>query len=246
LTTAAPIDTAFDLLDGLEVDERTLHDAIVEPGSDGEPVQRSREPPGELVMHRGLHEKSVGADAGLAAVAVLRGEGAFDGRVEVGIVEHDKGRVAAELERDFLDSSSALGHQDLADGRRSGERDLPDGWIRRQLGADLLGRSRDNVQHAGWEAGPVGEDGQRKRGERGLGSGFHDGGAPSGNGWPDLAGDHGEGEVPRRNAANHPDRLLDHDETPVAPVGRDRLAVSPLRLLGEPFEEQRAVGDLRA
>jgi hypothetical protein len=57
----------------------------------------------ELVVHAFLHIKAVGAHAGLAGVAVLAGQGAFHGAVDVGIVKHDEGRVAAQFERQLLD-----------------------------------------------------------------------------------------------------------------------------------------------
>jgi hypothetical protein len=61
---------------------------------------------GEGVVHAVLHQQPVGADAGLAGVAVLRGDRALDRGVEVGVVEDDERRVAAELERDLLDASA--------------------------------------------------------------------------------------------------------------------------------------------
>ena len=50
-----------------------------------------------------LHERAIGAHAGLAGVAVLGDHGALDGAVEVGVVEDDEGCVAAQFERDLLD-----------------------------------------------------------------------------------------------------------------------------------------------
>ena len=63
---------------------------------------------GEGVVDAVLHQDAVGADAGLAGVAVLGGDRALDRGVEVGVVEHDEGRVAAELQRDLLDRAGAL------------------------------------------------------------------------------------------------------------------------------------------
>ena len=45
----------------------------------------------------------------------LQSVGARDGGVEVGVVEDDERRVAAELERDLLQLRRALPHQELAD-----------------------------------------------------------------------------------------------------------------------------------
>ena len=53
----------------------------------------------EGVVDAVLHVEPVGADAGLAGVAVLADHRALDGAVDVGVVEDDEGRVAAEFER---------------------------------------------------------------------------------------------------------------------------------------------------
>ena len=62
----------------------------------------------KFVIHAALHIDAVGAHAGLAGVAEFAGNRAGDGGIEVGIVEHDKRRVAAQLHRGFLDGGSAL------------------------------------------------------------------------------------------------------------------------------------------
>ena len=63
----------------------------------------------ELVEDAGLHEDAVGADAGLARVAELRRHRARDRLLEVGVIEDDERRVAAELERQLLDGVGATG-----------------------------------------------------------------------------------------------------------------------------------------
>ena len=74
------------------------------------------EPLGELVRDRLVHVEAVGRGAGLADVAHLGEHRAVDGGVEVGVLEDEERRVAAELHRDpqqlvggLLDSSPDLG-----------------------------------------------------------------------------------------------------------------------------------------
>jgi hypothetical protein len=43
-----------------------------------------------------VHVEAIGADTGLAAIAVFRCDGASDGRIQIRIVEDDEGRIAAE------------------------------------------------------------------------------------------------------------------------------------------------------
>src|SRR3546814_2571668 len=47
---------------------------------------------------------------------------AIDREIEIGIVEHDEGRIAAQFHREFLHRARALAHQQRTDARRPGER----------------------------------------------------------------------------------------------------------------------------
>ena len=61
-----------------------------------------------------MHIDAVGADAGLAGIAVLGDQRTIDGLVEIGIVENQERRIAAKLKRQLLDVVGALLHQDAA------------------------------------------------------------------------------------------------------------------------------------
>ena len=102
----------------------------------------------EGVVHAVLHQQAIGADAGLAGVAVLARDRALHGRVEVGVVEHDERRVAAEFERQLLERAGALLHQLLADRGRAGEGHLAHDRVRRHLAADRRRRAGDDVEDA--------------------------------------------------------------------------------------------------
>ena len=93
-------DVLLDLVHRRLVDQRARRDAALEAVADLELADRRRELVGERVVDAVLHVEAVGADAGLAGVAELGGDRAFDRRVEVGVVEDDERRVAAELQRD--------------------------------------------------------------------------------------------------------------------------------------------------
>ena len=151
------------------VDERTLRHPVVEART--RPSSRStarRKPLGELVVDRRLHQEPVGADAGLSGVAILRDDRALDRRIEIGIVEHDERRVAAELERHLLDGAGALRHQQLPTSVDPVNEILRTVGIGRQLAADLARRSGDDIEDAGRQPGALGEHGERQRGERRL------------------------------------------------------------------------------
>src|SRR6266571_8015665 len=91
--------------------------------------------------HGRLEERSaervaLGAHAGLTGVSVLGSKRPVDRRVEVGVVEDDERRVAAELHGSFLHRLRALLEQQLAHRGRAGERDLAHQWIGSDLPAD--------------------------------------------------------------------------------------------------------------
>ncbi len=79
---------------------------------------------GELVRDGLVHVEAVGGGAGLADVAHLGDEGALDGGVEVGVLEHDERGVAAELHRDAQDLLGGLFDQRATDLGGAGEGEL--------------------------------------------------------------------------------------------------------------------------
>ena len=144
-----------------------------------------------------LHQDPDGGQADLPRVVELL-DGEVDGEVEVGVVEHQQRRLAAELEADRGD---VLGRR-RADplGRRHAD---PVKLIRRTPRVRHEGRARlgahalDDVEHAGGQARlgrDVGEQGRRQR--RPLRRLGHDGVA-GGERRGDAPGREHEGRVPR-------------------------------------------------
>ena len=129
-------DVALDLRDRGLVDQRPDLHAFGEPVGDLQPGGRLGEGADEVVVDAVLDEEAVGRDARLAGVPELAHHRAGDRLGQVGVVEDDERRVAAELERDLLHLAGALGHQELADLRRAGEAELADDRVGRHLAAD--------------------------------------------------------------------------------------------------------------
>ena len=101
-----------------------------------EPLRRTRRRPASWTRIR-LAEMQV-----WPRVAELAEQRAGDRLVEVGVVEDDERRVAAELERDLLHLPRALRHQELPDLGRAGEAELADERARRQLARRSPARPR--------------------------------------------------------------------------------------------------------
>mgnify|MGYP001485464507 CR=1 FL=1 len=125
------------------------------------------------------------------------------GVLEVGVVAHDGGRLAAELEDDRLEVLAAQGRDDLADPSRAGEVDLADRLARDQGlgdGGSVLGRDVNDREDASGKAGLVhdlGDDGVRAR--RHLAR-LEDGRVARHDGLVDRALREGDGRVPCETA----------------------------------------------
>ena len=144
----------------------------------------------EAVQHGAVHDDALGAHADLAAVQE-GAEGAGAGRlVDVGVVEHDGGRLAAQLHQHGLERLAGRRGDDSADRRAAGEVDLLDGRVLDQRRGDLGRVGRAVVQDVedarrqtrGREDGPDGPE--AARGELGA---LEDGGVAGGEGVEDRA-----------------------------------------------------------
>ena len=162
-------DQRLDLLDRLRLISGPIVGAGFHAWTDGELVDRLDQGRREAVVDAGLHQDAVGADAGLAGVAVFRGHCAGDSLSEIGVVENDKRRVAAELERKLLHRVGALPIEHLADCSRAGEGQLAHPAIvadHLAYGRRILGGH--DVEHARRNAGIERELGDGKCAERRL------------------------------------------------------------------------------
>ena len=130
------------LLDRRLVDQRALGDALLGAVADLHRLDLGGELVDEGVVNAVLHVDAVGADAGLAHVAIFRHHGAVDRGVDVGIVEHDERRVAAQFHAGLLDGGRAHGQKLGADLGRAGEGQLA------HVGTQLVERQPGDHRHA--------------------------------------------------------------------------------------------------
>ena len=101
------------LVDAALVDHRADRDALGRAVPDDDLRDLLGEAADEAVVDAALHVGAVRADACLAGVAELRGDQPVDGLVEIGVVEDDVRRVAAELERQPLDLVTSSAHRSM-------------------------------------------------------------------------------------------------------------------------------------
>ncbi len=128
--------------------------------------------------------------------------------VEIGILEHDVRRLAAELERDPL-QALRRGLVDLRAGRvRTGEGDLGDAGMADQLGADLRPEAGDHVEDAVGNAGFLRQRGEFQRAGRGEFRRLDDDGATGGERGGAFPGDEQQRRIPGGQRRDDADRLM--------------------------------------
>jgi len=103
-TTTSPFlkgvgDAALDLFDRLHVDPRPDHSTRLEPVGDLQRPGGLGEALGKGVIDAVLHQDAVGAHAGLAGIAVFRGDGTLNRHLDVGVVEDDELCVTRTTQR---------------------------------------------------------------------------------------------------------------------------------------------------
>ena len=104
----------------------------------------------------------------------------------------------------------------------------------------------DDVEHAGGQSGVEHGLGEQLGGQRGEFGGLEHHGAPGGDGGGDLAGGHGEREVPGRDQQARSHGFVLDEDLVLALGGGEVAAVVADGFLGEPAQELGAVGDLAA
>src|SRR5690606_19959744 len=132
---------------------------------------------------------------------------ALDNAVEVGVLEHDEGRLPAQLERQLLARAGRGRADDAADLRRSGERALVDVGMRHE-GSARVAVAGDDVDATGRRADLAAElRGAERRWWRVLG-GLQAKGVGGGESRRDVAGGHARREMPREDLPDDGDGLV--------------------------------------
>src|SRR2546423_1142178 len=116
----------FDLTEiGLElglVDGRTHVGCLVQAVTHAQGLGAFDIPFYELAIDSLLHNDAAGGGAALAGGSEASPQSAFDGQVEVGVVEHDHGILAAKFERAMFETLGCGSAYDASDGGGAGQR----------------------------------------------------------------------------------------------------------------------------
>ena len=99
-----------------------------------------------------MHEDARAVRADLAGRIEIGEQRARDRIVEIGILEDDQRRLAAELQRHMLQRRGGIGHHRLAGADLAGERDLGDRRMPREQPAGI-GKALHDIEDAVGNAG---------------------------------------------------------------------------------------------
>lgn len=181
----------MDIVAGARVDEWADFAVRLGAAAGGQGSHRGGELPGKFLRDGFVDQEPVGGGAGFAHVPHLGGHGAFDGLVQVGVLEHEERCVPAEFHGGAEDVLRGVSHEALAHRGGAGEGNFPQpGVLQQRPGNPGRRGGRNNVEDLGGQPGV--EHGLREQ----LGSqgrefgGFKDHGAPCGDGGGYLAGGH--------------------------------------------------------
>ena len=179
-----------------------------------------------------MDDDAAGRGAALAGGAERRPDDAVDGEIEVGVVHDDDPVLAAELQVDVLEVlGGGLEHRD-AGLPRPGQRDHADVRMPHDpvphLAAEPVHEVDDAVGHAGLDE----QLDEALREHRRVVRGLEDDGVPAHERRDDLPRGNGDREVPRRDHADHADRLPDAHLELVGQLRRRRVAEEAPALAG--------------
>ena len=198
----------------------------------------------EVVVDVRGGEHAGGRGAVLAGVEVAGDGDALDRRLDVGVVEDDDRRLAAELEVHALEVRRGAGRDLGAGADRPGDGDEARGAVLDEE-ATGVAVTRDDVERAGREE--LGGDLGQPQGALGRGvARLEDDGVAGRERGADLPHGHEQRVVPRRHLADDPDRLAPDPRGVAREVLARGLALEDAGRAGEEPELVDHRGDLLA
>src|SRR5688572_6134896 len=209
----------------------------------------------QLVLALLGHEHARQREADLARDRHRVRHEAAEHLTHVGVVEHDRGRLAAELEARAHEALGRDGGDVPARDRRAREADLVDAGMANEIVARLA-PGGNHVEDAGRQARGLDALGEDVRVGRRLGRGLRDDRATGGEPGRNLVAKQDERRVPWRDRRDDADRLLDDaDEAAVIALALvdERIRLNELavileeigRLIRNVFREADRRADLR-
>ena len=233
------LEDAGDLLELPAVGQRAHLGRGLERVAEHDLARPRGDPLDQLVVDVLVHDQPGAGHARLPRGREDAGDHAVGGGLEVGVREHDLGRLAAELERDAREvAGGALGDVDAGLGRAR-EGDLVDAGVAHERAPDGGPVAGDDVEHAVRDARLGDQLGELERGDRRVVARLDDHGAAGREGRGELPREQQQRRVPGHDRGDHADRDALREGDEVRLVGRDALARELVRPAGEVAEPGR-------
>ena len=192
-----------------------------------------------------MNDESVRGGTRLSDVAEFRNDRRVDCLVEVGIFEDDERGVASELHRCAEHVLSRQLHERNADGCRSREAELAQTLVtNNRVRYGTRRRRGEYVHYTGGDTALLENLDEIERRERGESRGLNDDRVAGCERRGNLAGSHGEREVPRGDEEARSDRHVRHEHPAIAFRRLGVATVDAHCFFTEPAQELRAVIDL--
>src|ERR1700685_1191442 len=160
------------------------------------------------------HAQPRSRNAGLPVIQVAGVDGHRDRRGEIGVVQNDVRRLAAEFQRQALHRVQGVLRDQFSDLRRTGERDLLNVGTFRQLRPDDLTEAGHEIDNARRQTGFMKCVHQHFRLHRALLAGLDDNSASGSDCRSHLDRDRTGARIPRRKYAHHARRFHDDFGSP--------------------------------
>ncbi len=221
------VDQALDVADGLGVHHRAERGRAHARIADRHGRDLRLEACDEILRHALDDDDPLGRHADLALVHEGAERGGLDRLVEIGVVQHDQRRLAAQFEQAGLQMLGRALGDDPADRGRSGEVDAAHrGMIdqRADHRARICRRIGDEIDDAGGEARLLERLDDQPVGARAQLRTLEDDGVAAGDRHRDRAHAEDDRRVPRRDAEHDARRLADRHGKAAGLVGGDHLA----------------------
>ena len=186
-----------------------------------------REPGDETVGDLAVDDDALGRHADLPLVHESAESRSGDGLLDIGVVEYQQWRLAAQFEQRRLEIAPREFGDHPAHTRRTGEVDAAHrrmGDERRHELGRVLGRIGHDVEHPLGQACFLQRLGDEAVGPRAELARLEDDGVAAGEGRRQRAHPEDHRGVPRRDREHHARRLADTHRKAARPVGRDHLA----------------------
>ena len=129
-------------------DESAHLRAVVGGQADPDAAGELGDPCADLVVDRAVHEDPGSGDTALTALHEVRVHGRRDREIEVGVLEHDDGALAAQLQHHRHEVGGRLPDHGSPGLDAAGERQHADRAVLHQHRSDDVAAASDDVEHA--------------------------------------------------------------------------------------------------